>query len=338
MFGKRGLAMSAALGMVALGSPSYALDFESLLRNYLGGTTQPLVTSQQAELKLAINDRQAQLERDIEAGVRSGQLTAAEETDLRNALNHVGFIEGTALSDGTLTSAETDQVIDDLTNVSNRLHTYLSNATVSGYAATMPRGGNWSSWLGRYTGRGRGDVAVSNQPAVQAIIDTRQAELGAAIEQGMVQGTLNWDDARSMRSELTKNQTLESTMLADGKLTVSEEQQLVASLNSLDTLLKSKTVAASTTTASYRGRHHRGGVNRTQSAIRRRIDRGVASGKLTRTEADRLLSQESQIRDLERQMRGTGRGLSYSEQSRLMSRLDRLSANLNRQLTDKQIW
>lgn len=343
MFGKRSLALSAALSMLALGSPSYAFDFDTLLRNYLGGTALPVVTNEQAELKTSINTRQAQLETEIEAGVRSGQLTTTEERDLRNALNHVAFLEGTALADGNLNAGETQGLVEDLTTVSRRLNAYLTNNTVTGFAATttgVPASTSLSSWLQRYVGTGGGDTVVSNQAAVQAILDTRQAQLDGAVEEAMINGTLTWDDAHSLRTELTRIQTNESSMLADGRLTISEEQQLVAQLNSLDSLLKARVttqVSVNSPRGNAYGRRGRS-VNRMQSALRRRIDRGVSTGKLTRQEADRLLAQEAQVRQLELQLRTSGRRLTYSEENRLLARLDRLSENLNKQLTDRQIW
>lgn len=346
MFHKRNMALSAVLGlsMLAFGSPSYAFDFESLLRNYLGGTLGT-VTSDQANLKTSINTRQAQLEADIQAGAKSGQLTPQEETDLLHQLNHVALLEGTALADGNLSIAETNNIVDELTNVSGRLHTYLTNSSVTGYAATsvsLPASTRWTQWSRRYTGTGSGDTAISNQLAVQAIIDTHQAQLDASIEQGLVNGTLTWQDSHALRTEVSKVNADETTFLADGKLSFTEQQQLTDQLASIDALLKARTTLPVAYSRPGNGHGHaygrRRGGNRYGSPLLRRIEAGVTSGRLTRKEADRLVRLESQALDIDRQLRSTGARISYQEESRLLGMRDRLTARINATLSAKDIY
>lgn len=341
---KRNVALSITLVSLVAGSPCLALDFESLLRNYLGGVgTNVNVVDNQADVKTSINTRQAQLEHEVEVGAAAGRLTREEEQDLRNQLNHVAFVEGVALRDGTLTDQEIQGIVDELTTISRNVNTYMTNATVSGYASTArPGDTSFQTLLRNYLGTGSGDAAVSNQAAVNALIESREAELDGAIESALIAGRINWNDAHSLRSELLRTNTLQTNFLADAKLTYTEEKQLVDHLNSIDSLLKAKVAEGDRWMASNRGRGNSWGRTRRtvtyRSALRARIDQGVTSGKLTPQEAGKLIQMEDQIRELERQLRISGGRLTYSEERQLNARRDRLSARITKELNDKQVW
>lgn len=338
MIGKRTLALSAALGIIGFGTPSYSLDFDTILRQYLGVPNTAALDSQN-DIKTSINTRQAQLEAEVEAGARSGHLTPAEETELRGNLNNIALVEGAALADGNLTPAEISNLVNELTNASTKINTYLVNATVTGYASTRHPGGStgWSGMYRNYRGRGAGDEVVANQAAVQALIDSRRAQLSTSIESSLVSGRIDWQDASRLKTELQRISTQEVGFLADAKLTITEEKTLTDALSALDSQLQSQIAWGN-----RRGRGNaygrRNQVNRYQSALARRIDKGVSSGRLTAAEASRLRTLEAQTRTLEAQLRSSGGRLSYSEERQLMTRLDRLSARITRELTDKQVW
>lgn len=338
------LALSAAVSLLVMGSPSYALDFDSLLRNYLGNRYPGSVVDSQADIKTTINNRQGEVEQEIEAGSASGQLTTAEEQELRAQLNHVAFLEGSYLTDGTLAPNEIQSLVDELTNTSRKLQTYLTNTAVTGYAGTVrtSRHGSYRDMLGRYGGRRSDEAAASNQTAIKAIVDSKQAELDSKIQTGLANGSLTLTEARNLRIELQKIHASESSFLADASLSYSEEKQLTDQLASLDRLIQAQTARW---TARNHGRGHGYGRNRTTSEVRgyssllrQRIETGISSGRLTRTEASRLRQLEAQTSGLERQLRATGGRMTHQEERQLLSQLDNLNAKITRELNDKQIW
>lgn len=77
-------------------------------------------------------------------------------------------------------------------------------------------------------------------------------------------------------------------------------------------------------------------VNRRQDMQQHRIDRGVRSGELTRSEAYRLQHQQNRIARTEERMRYSGGGLSNRERNRLSNLQNRAGANIRRQKNDRQ--
>jgi len=77
------------------------------------------------------------------------------------------------------------------------------------------------------------------------------------------------------------------------------------------------------------------GIERRDAYLDNRIDRGVATGQITRYEENRLESQQQRIERMERQARADGR-LSGSERARIDNAQDRLSRDIYRQSHDNQ--
>jgi hypothetical protein len=83
--------------------------------------------------------------------------------------------------------------------------------------------------------------------------------------------------------------------------------------------------------------HSRFGYNNIgvkESMISRQIQNGIANGSLTRAEADRLMSQQARVNQL--QARLASNGLSFSERARLNADLARLEGEVRRQMSDRQ--
>ena len=95
------------------------------------------------------------------------------------------------------------------------------------------------------------------------------------------------------------------------------------------------TLAASVVPANAQFRPYPGrGVGGQEANLQNRIDAGIRSGALTRGEAGRLQSKLNQLRDLSFRMRDSGRGMSFSERQRMQDKLNRLSIDIDQQLTD----
>lgn len=330
----------AILACAVLAPSALAIDYLDLMKGYLknsvGGTTSPQTD---ALIKTNINTRQAQLESEVQAGVRSGQLTTQEESDLRAELNRIAAAEGNYLSDGALTTWEVQVLLDDMQSFSRRLEAYLTNSNVATNSTNPWSHNSYNCWRGRNS-----DDAISNQAQLQASVDTRQAALDSQIEQSLSSGIIRWSDARTLETELNAIAAKETTFTADGRLSYREANELLADLDALDAKVKAHIATYDRNRRDWgrnrdrgRGRGHYRNYNATQSALRQRIDFGLKSGKLTRIEADRLIRDEQRIADLEAQLRFSGGRLSYSEERRLLNELDNLSRSITKELNDHQV-
>jgi hypothetical protein len=317
----------AVASIFALAPLAQAQDFLNLLQSYLGKNTTSITDQTQAISKTNINTRQAQLEADVNSGVTAGQLTTQEEAELRADLNRIGNLEGQYLVDGSYTGPEIQSMLTELSNFSVKLNTYLTNNTTAANSTYN------SGWFQKY-GHGRLSGFPTNQSQFQANIDTKQAQLDSAIENGTVSGRLNWNEARNLRVQLTRIANDETRYLADGRLSYTEAQQLISGLETLEQQLN-RSLASSN---QYLGNRHNGrSSRRVHSLIEQRIDAGISSGKLTRREADGLLRDQQRLIDLEAQLRVSGNRLTFTEQRRLIAERDQISRKLDKELNDRQV-
>ena len=67
-----------------------------------------------------------------------------------------------------------------------------------------------------------------------------------------------------------------------------------------------------------------------------RINQGIRSGELTRSEASRLYQREAALRWQTVRDRRDGAGLTWSERNRIQTQQDRLSRSIYRQKHDRQ--
>lgn len=321
---------------LSLGStqPAMALDFEDVLRTVLNTVSTGTLPYSSSSVKTSIDDRQLRLREQINAGVATGQLTTDEAADLRNQLLNVSSRESTYLSDNVLSFDETRSLLDDLTDLSRRLDAYMTNASTTGGIAANDH----ALWFQRFAARPLADGTLPNATLRKAHIDAQQAEVGARIEQGVLDGRLSWDEAARLRKELTDNESDEARYLADGRLSYDEESNLRRDLLALDQKTTRDLNDRSRGYRSDRRRYHkRSSVNGRQTVLRNRIDSGLSSGRLTTQEAANLYKKEEQIRDMESRLRTSGNGLNWREEKNLLNRLDNLSRQISRELYDRQV-
>jgi hypothetical protein len=76
-----------------------------------------------------------------------------------------------------------------------------------------------------------------------------------------------------------------------------------------------------------------GNINQAQARLEQRINAGVRSGRLTRSEAFNLRTKMRRLDYLEAQFRSSG-NLSFRERARLNGELSRISNDINIQLND----
>jgi len=77
------------------------------------------------------------------------------------------------------------------------------------------------------------------------------------------------------------------------------------------------------------------GIDKRQANQEKRIDKGIASGELTKRETRRLEKQQTNINKAEDKAKADG-VVTVAERKRLQKKQDRASANIYRQKHDKQ--
>lgn len=77
-----------------------------------------------------------------------------------------------------------------------------------------------------------------------------------------------------------------------------------------------------------------GNVNGTQAQLQARINSGINSGRLTRSEANVLQNKLNRINQIEARMRMSGFRFSMSERNKLNAQLSSLSREITQQLFD----
>ncbi|MBY0357878.1 MAG: hypothetical protein K2W82_07740 [Candidatus Obscuribacterales bacterium] len=331
---KIGVSITVSVISALLLSPAApALDFGDLLKNYLGTAANNQTAAGQDTIKINMNTRQAQLEQEIAAGVASGQLTPQEENDLRADLNRIAALQGSYLADGVFSNFEVQSLLNEMSNFSGRLSSYMSNTT--SVATGSYRDNNW---FRNYFNQNSSNDVVGNQQMMRANIDSRQAQLDSLITEGMSNGRLNWNDAQSFRNELGRIANNEYTSLADGRLSYSESRRLMDDLEALNTKVTSH-LHGQWGGGGRRGpgRHHTN-INTQQTLLRQRIERGRISGRISAREYDQLIRDDQKIESLESQLRNSGRRLTFEEQRRLHSELDQLSRRISQALDSRQAY
>lgn len=310
-------------------TPASALDYKELFRNYLDATLKGNSLSPdqaQSVTKTNLNNRQAELEQNIEAGVKTGQLTPSEESELRNDLVQIAHHESEYLADGTLQDPEVVKLLDELNFLSSKIKAYMENSATTGT-------GNLShdEWFRKYGGRQNRGGVLENAVLRKAHIDSMQAEIDSAISQALSEGRISWNESRDYQNTLNKIRNDELIYLKDGRIDYDEEHNLLTGLREL----RSKINATSGYGYSARnrghgyGRHH--GRHRQAPIINQRIADGIARGKLSRAEASELYRKENRIHSIETELRNSP-NLSFSKQRELFREMEDLTRSIDQKL------
>ncbi len=237
-------------------APAFANDFLDVLKAYVG-TSVPMASNKpagnQALITANFTTRESQLQNDISAGVTTGQITPAEETDLRADLNRISGLKAQYLADGTYSDAEVQSMLNELMNFSTKLQTSLTNSTTT---ATGAQYGN--AYFNNYIGRnGRTRTGSPEQQAMlKANLQTRNAQLDGSIDQGVRSGELTWNEARSLRDQLQAIANKQTRFTANNRISWRESQELVDDYNKLDSNIK----VASTNSTRSGGWQYKGGT------------------------------------------------------------------------------
>jgi hypothetical protein len=161
-------------------------------------------------------------------------------------------------------------------------------------------------------------------------IDQRQDSLERRIDRGVRDGSLTRREAALLRDEFRDLERLEARYRrTDGRFTAWERADLDRRFDALSARIRYERHDAQN-----RGRGAWQSINQRQANLDARIDRGVRTGALTRSEAYRLRAEFRDIAQLESYYRRTGAGLSLAERRELDRRFDALSARIRIEVAD----
>jgi chromosome segregation ATPase len=167
-------------------------------------------------------------------------------------------------------------------------------------------------------------------------MNQRQAALDARIDAGVRSGALTNSEATGLRADFNGIARLEADYRRSAPgLTQAELQDLDRRFDVLSDRIAQQ-VADNDRRGDGRGDDrwdNRGGFDQRLADLERRIDQGVRSGQLTRTEAADLRRQADALDRLEDQYR-TG-GLTPTERADLDRRFDQMAANLHDSRSDR---
>jgi len=243
-----------------------------------------------------INLKQAEIERGIAAGLRSGRLTHEEADEIRAEFDRLADLEAQyRASGGYLTRSEATVLNRGLSSLMARLKLEMHDE----------------------------DIASPD-------IQEKQTRLANRITQLESTATLTTAQAAELRSELEFIADEENYFRhSGGVLTQTERERVLGDLdrlaNRIDRLAMRQAPPA-VSTAQYDAK---------KAQVLSRIARGEASGRLTWQEARMLRRQMSQLTNLEASLNADGR-LDRRELARLSSELDNLENLVWQEMTDRQ--
>ncbi len=256
----------------------------------------------------SINDRQAELDARIDAGVRDRSLTAAEAAQLRSEFKALAQLEAQYRASGNSLSigerADLDLRFDAL---GDRIRSNRNDDE-----------------------RGRGGPPQT--------IDQRQADLDARIDAGVRDGSLTKAEAAQLQSDFDSIARLEAQYRSSGGvLTANERADLDQRFDALAASIRDNR-------NDNDGRDGRGGPFQTpsqrQGELDRRIDQAVRDRSLTAAAAAQIRVDFQALVRLENQYRGGPGGLTGAERADLDRRFNQLSARVtdNRNNAGDRRW
>jgi hypothetical protein len=239
--------------------------------------------------QMTINQRQAELDARIDAGVRSRTLTLAEAAQLRAEFAAIAATEARYRANGRgLTPAERADLDNRFDMLSRRIQ-YDRNDDDN-------RGGGQN-------------------------INQRQIALDARIDAGLRDRSLTAAEAAQLRREFQDIARDEANYRANGRgLTAAERAALDSRFDALE-----RRIRIDRNDNDNRGGQN---INQRQRELDARIDAGVRDRTLTPAEAAQLRREFQDIARDEANYRANGRGLTVAERAALDSRFDALERRI----------
>lgn len=244
----------------------------------------------------SINERQANLDARIEAGVRNRSLTQAEATRLRSEFADIARLEARyRASGGRMTAAERRDLDRRFDLLSSRIRDDRHDDDR----------------------RGRGGPELN--------LNQRQRDLDARIDAGVRGGGLTTREAAQLRSEFQDIARDEARYRASGRgLTQAERMELDQRLDRLE-----RRIQRNRADDDRRWSH----LDQRQADFDRKLDQAVRDRRVSSREAASLRAEFRSIARLERQYRRSPPGITPNERADLNRRFDRMETNFRASMT-----
>lgn len=158
-------------------------------------------------------------------------------------------------------------------------------------------------------------------------IDRTQQEIRARIQEGINNGRITPKEAQDLYQQERSIQFREIRFKTDGRATQQEREELRRELEAMRGDVERK--------LSNNNGSNTPGLDNREEKIGVRIDRGIASGQITRAEAKQLHKRERDIQRREQRYKADGR-VTRAERQQLRQELDKLNADVERLLHNQR--
>ena len=210
------IAATFALAMAfSLIPPAQAQNFQSILRNALGGGGgNGFVNPNQAMIQSNIDTGLANMSNDVNVKLRGGDISSIQANALRDEINRMSSMRDSFMGDGVLSNAEVQQMLSAFTN----FNTMMTGAVSVGPNSTGAQVGYGDRFGDRYGDRfgsrsynrvyRRGDGGFINPSfGSGATVASYRAQVGARLDQAIANRTLSGYQARQFRDEFNELNT-----------------------------------------------------------------------------------------------------------------------------------
>ena len=181
-----------------------------------------------------------------------------------------------------------------------------------------------------------------NEARRMAALDDDRAEVDSRIEAAVAARRITPMEGADLRTQLRNNRVAQLQLARDGRFSFSDNAQVSRSLTSISASLQN-TIASNVVTPRPtsmfppRGFVNRKQVDDLQNQLSLRIHTGRKNGNLTRTEFENLRGELAAIEARKQEMMSPRGMLSFSENQRLLSRLNRVQDQIRVEMHDNQV-
>lgn len=197
------------------------------------------------------------------------------------------------------------------------------------------------SYIQDYFGGVNNSINYSDAQRMAALDDDR-AELDSRVNAAVSSGRITSSQAADLRAQLRNNRVVQLGLARDGRFSFSDNQRIANSLTSIGASVQNAIathvmVPRPGSGFAPRGFVARRQVDELQNQISIRINNGKRNGNLTRSEFETLRNELAAIDARKQEMMNSRGFLSFSENQRLLSRLNRLQDQVRVEMHDSQI-
>ncbi len=175
-----------------------------------------------------------------------------------------------------------------------------------------------------------------------ATLDDDRAELDSRVNSAVASGRISPAQAGDLHAQLRNNRAVQLELARDGRFSFSDNQRISTSLSTIGASVQNAIATNVMLPRPGNGFAPRGFVARKQvdelqNQLSIRIHNGKRNGNLTRNEFETLRSELAAIEARKQEMMNSRGYLSFSENQRLLSRLNRLQDQLRIEMHDSQV-